>query len=242
MMSDQVSPINLQSGSSFSKSTSILLQITDKSITNITGLALLGCVFWFATMLFYFVNDLLVQPLDSIWIFLTAAVLNILSTLYLFFFAQFLNNNQKFTEFNNIFTIFFIGCLVRFIARISDFFIELFFQLEMENPVDKTLYFISDIAHILGFLAISVFLLFLFVKERKMYYKLISMISFIFSVGLLICNVFILLFDFGMISELNVQITRFISILASLPFILYFTELLWDSRKIVNVSANTIDS
>lgn len=230
---------SLNSDLPYSKDTSILLQLTNKSISNASMLALIGSFFWGSTITFYLVNDAMPEPLTEGLIFIFAPILNILATLFFLYFAHFLFKNQDNVLFRRYFLILFIGCIFNVIARVVDGINEFLFQTKAGNEtLDIILFVTSDITHLIGTLAMTIFMFFLFTKERNTSYKVISMISFIFSLLWLTSYVFYLLLDFGVISIIYIQLTRLTSILASITFIIFFSMLLSASIKYRTTSSD----
>lgn len=233
--------LNKNAGVSNSKNISNFIQNTSKSITNASFLGLIGSIFWFITMAFHFLNGRLEKPIDSNLIYTTTDILNILSTIFLVMFAHFLYKNQMNLKLKNFLFIIYIGILLRLIGRIADGIIGMLLTLNAEESVFfRTFYFISDIGGFLGVLSFAALMLTFFIKEYKTSYKVISMVAFIFSLLYVGCYFFFTLLDLNIITYVNPQITRFISLLSSITFIVFFSYLLSDSKKHQNSSSSSV--
>ncbi|MBB6443981.1 hypothetical protein [Bacillus benzoevorans] len=226
-----------------SSNTSILTNLTDKPLANPAMLGLSGSIIWFLLMLFFIVNDLLINRVEAYSIFVTADILNITQALFLFLFILFLYKQGIYFHHKKLFFMIMVGFVLRLAGKIVDGFTYFLIDFEAAGETLITgLFIISDLLHFLGAIAIASFMLILFKKEHKTSYKVIGILGFIF--GLLYGGTYIFLFllDAGIIDIVYIQITRSISLISSLVLILYFINLLKDSVKTQKTAGSSLNA
>lgn len=224
--------------SSNSKETSILIQLSNKSLKNATFIGLIGSVLWLIVMLFHFLNGAAGYPLNSNLIRMTSDAFNILTALFLLLFVFLLFKYQTSTSLKRTFFILFLGFLLRLVGRLTETVINALVNIK---PISPAVYYFADICNLLGITAFTVLMLIFFLKEKKGFYKAISLSSFIFGLLHIGVYVLILLLDLKVIQDLNAQVTRSVSFLFALTFFLYFLRLLLDSVKLQKSSSNTLN-
>ena len=236
---DLMSPgsINLE------KKGSILTGLTNKSLKNPARLGLIGSLVWLALMLFYFVNDLLAEPLASYSVFVVSDILNIIGAFLLFMFIRFLYKQGIHFGLKKLIFMILAGFALRVLGKILDAVNYALIDLEAGSDALITgIFLVSDLFHFLGALAIAALMWILFKKEQKKSYKVICFLSVIFALLCACVHIYLFLLDAGIIELIYFQLTRLVSLFTSIILLLYFSVLLKDSRKMQRKEGNTLDS
>ncbi len=227
-----------------SNNTSILTILTDKSLAKPAMLGLIGSSIWFLLMLFFILNDLLINPVKAYPVFVTADILNILQALFLFLFILFLYKQGINFLHKKLFFLIMVGFVLRLAGKILDGFTYLLIEFEIERyKLITSLFIISDLLHFFGAIAIASIMFIVFMKENKKSYRMIGFSGFIFGMLYAGSYIFLVLLDAGFIEfeAFYIQITRSISLFTTFILMLYFAHLLKDNSKIQKRNANTLN-
>lgn len=217
---------------SFSKSTSVLNQLTGESIKNPARLGLIGSILWLLLILFYMGNDLLAKPLESYLVFAISDMINLITALFLLMFVHFLYKQKVHFNLNKLFLMVYIGFVFRLIGKTIEGFYYVLINFELIKPITNgILFLVPDSLNFLGIFAYAILMLIFSMKEKNTFYKTICFISFIIGLLYSIDYFTYILFDLKIINIIYIQVTRLLSVLSSLTFIVYFTKLLLDSAK-----------
>ncbi len=232
MMNDKSDSNSPESSISYMNTTSILNLLPKEAIKHPARLGLFGSILWLLLIAFYIVNDLAAKPIESYIILGLSDIINIISTLFLLMFVHFLYKQKVHFNLNKLFLIIYIGFVCRLIGKTLEGFNYLLmnFDLIKTNYID-ILFLVPDSLNFLGISAYAVLMLILSMKEKQKFYKAICLISFIIGLIYSIDYFTYILLDLTFIKVVYINITRFISILSSITFIIYFSKLLLDSAK-----------
>jgi len=211
---------------------SVLASLTNISLQHPAKLGLIGSVIWSVLMLFYIVNDLLVEPINLYPILVVTDILNIVGAILLFMFIRFLYNQGVHFGSRKLIFMIMVGFGLRVIGNLFDTINYFLIEYGVADVALLSLLFIfSDLFHLLGALAIAAIMLLLFRKEHKRIYKVTCFLSIISALLYGIVHIYLFLLDAGIINGVYIQIIRLVSLLTSITLILYFSLLLKDSIK-----------